>query len=170
MNQQMPNIFQSDVAFIEFISTFLVTLGVMLFLMGLSCNWVDWFFCELHFVNFFGLSVGIPVDGGSIVMVVAAILMNLSALITIVGLGMKIRNHFGWSLSLGMLIVMFFCFLVMLAYVKQRYDLFSVEGLAEYAHPFFQAMVFNASFASVCALGIVYLLLPNVRAFFWQSS
>lgn len=158
----MRDIFNSDVLFIRFVSTTLISLGLILGLMGLSCKLFYWGYCDINWVPFFGGRTDIPSD-----------LTNLNLPLAMLALGFSSRlfTPFGWTVCQLVLVVLI-SFFGWLSYSLLNFpELFmasnSAPAIAMQSVPHMESVVVNLGLVFICALSIWYLLVPQVRKLYW---
>jgi len=158
----MRDIFNSDLLFIRFVSTTLISLGLILGLMGLSCKLYYWGYCDVNWVPFFGGRTDIPRD-----------LTNLNLPLAMLALGFSSRlfTAFGWAVCQLVLVVLI-TFFGWLSFSLLSYpELFMVSNsppaMVAQSVPHIESIVVNMGLVFICALSIWYLLVPQVRKLYW---
>ncbi|MFK7923008.1 MAG: hypothetical protein AB8H47_13680 [Bacteroidia bacterium] len=158
----MRDIFNSDVLFIRFVSTTLISLGLILGLMGVSCKLFYWGYCDINWVPFFGGRTDIPSD-----------LTNLNLPLAMLALGFSSRlfTRFGWAVCQLVLVVLI-SFFGWLSYSLLTFpELFmasnSAPVIAVQSVPHMESVVVNLGLVFICALSIWYLFVPQVRKLYW---
>ena len=165
MAAQSSDIFESDSLFIEFASSVLLGIGLVMLPLGVSCKIIDWGFCDLQIVPLFAGQSQFRADLSSI---------NLPLAMIILGFAARLYTRFGWTICVLLLGLLTTFFSFMVYYLKLRLDkLYDESPLADSAvgqFSFIESMILNGGFALLCLIAIIYMFLPGVLKLYWRRN
>lgn len=165
MEVRKVDIFKSDLLFIEFASSILLGIGIVLFPLGLSCKIFDWAYCDIQLVSLFGGEDKFKADLSAI---------NLPLAMLILGISSRLFTRFGWSICILLLSFMSGFFTFMVFYLKTRMDFRIVsntlDSVPQGQFSYIESMVVNGGLAILCLLALVYFVLPATRRLFWDKE
>lgn len=165
MEARKADIFKSDLLFIEFASSILLGIGIVLFPLGLSCKIFDWSYCDIQLVSLFGGEDKFRADLSAI---------NLPLAMLILGISSRLFTKFGWSICVLLLGFMTSFFSFMVYYLKTRMDFRIVsntlESVPQGQFSYIESIVVNGSLALLCLLAFIYFCLPATRRLFWNAD
>jgi|GEM_PF-2952496 len=163
-HNELDDIFASNHAFIEFVSTLLVGLGSFALFLTAACYFTDFYFCGLEFLSLFGDLQ----EGNEVLMSV-----NLPLTMVVIGVGLRLYSFFGWLVSFLLTSVLCFFFgslTCILSFSLYKSLLrFEAGGPAVLLFPNIESIITNAGLGLICLLGAVYLCLPSVRQLYRPS-
>lgn len=164
MEDQTPDIFESDKAFIEVSSRVLLILGLSVLLLVLACKLLNLGICHLRWVPLFG---GFDVFREDLAAV------NLPLAMVIIGVGLRLYTGFGWSTCIILLWVLTGLFSFMTYWLTTQLDAYYAQIAAEQIsaadYPILESIAVNCGLALLCLFAIFYLMLPSVRRLYWQK-
>ncbi|GAB4420726.1 MAG: hypothetical protein OHK0039_34660 [Bacteroidia bacterium] len=165
MEERKPDIFESDQAFIRFVSTLLLLLGSASLVLVLLCKVFHWGLCEVRWVPLFG---GYDIFSEDL----AAI--NLPLAILIIGIGLRLPTGFGWSTCVVLLWILMSLFGFISYWLSTElsdyYARIADNQLFAADYPILESIAVNAGLAILCFLGLIYLLQPPVRRLYWGKK
>jgi hypothetical protein len=161
MEDQGKDIFDSDKAFLGFLSTFLLISGLVFLMGGLSCKVVHLQICRWELISVFA---GIPGFNRNILMI------NFPLGMVILGGSLRLHSRFGWLISIAMLTFFSAIFAGLTAFLLSRVgqelnvaltQMGSVSGGS-----YLQAIITDFCFFILSAGCLLYLWLNPVRKIF----
>lgn len=165
MEVRKADIFKSDLLFIEFASSILLGIGIVLFPLGLSCKIFDWAYCDIQLVSLFGGEDKFKADLSAI---------NLPLAMLILGISSRLFTKFGWSICMLLLSFMTCFFTFMVFYLNTRLNIRmlnnTLDSVPQGQFSYIESMVVNGGLAILCLLAIIYFLLPATRRLFWDKE
>ncbi|MEM6807429.1 MAG: hypothetical protein AAF696_38880 [Bacteroidota bacterium] len=165
MEEQKADIFQSDLLFIEFASSILLGIGIVLFPLGLSCKIIDWAYCDIHLVSLFGGEDKFKADLSAI---------NLPLAMLILGISARLYTKFGWSICILLLGFLSSFFGFMAYYLNQKLNIRLIENTLDLVpqgqFSYVESIIINGVLAILCFVSLIYFLLPKTRRLFWDQA
>ena len=165
MEEQKADIFKSDVLFIEFASSILLGIGIVLFPLGLSCKIIDWAYCDIQLVSLFGGEDKFRADLSAI---------NLPLAMLILGISARLYTKFGWTICILLLGFLSGFFGFMVYYLKSRMDFRIVsntlDAVPQGQFSYIESIIINGGLSILCFAALIYFLLPATRRMFWDPS
>lgn len=164
MQNIKKDIFQSDQAFVNFASTWLLGISLPFLLMGISCQFFSWAYCEWQLVPLFGGLNRFRPEFSTIALPMAVL---------IIGMSLKMYTYFGWMVSLMLLTcldTLFISLAQVLSGNLQKISAIAGQGtisitIAKYR----ESIIINYAFAIVCTGAVIFLILPSVRKLYWKA-
>ena len=167
METQPTGIFESDRKFIGWASMILLLLGLVSLLLVLICQYSSppSGFCSTTWIPLFG--------GQLFQQALAPIRLPLAMSMLILGIGLRLPTGFGWATCLVILglLTCFFSYLgsILFSGLDEYYAKIATNQIFPQDYPVVESIYVNIGLASLCVIGMVYLLLPSVRKLYWQS-
>ncbi|MCB0847116.1 MAG: hypothetical protein KDE26_27885 [Bacteroidetes bacterium] len=165
MEDQSPDIFESDQAFVGVVSTILLAIGLFSLTLVLLCKAFQWGFCDLEWVPLFG---GFELGRADLLAI------NLPLAMLILGIGLRLNTAFGWATCLILLWILTGSFGAIAWKLYQNLDEFHLRvvenEILPQNYPIVESITVNIGFAILCVLGIIYLLTPSVRKLYWKPK
>ena len=163
MTLTLKNWLGSDRFFLSFTSAFLVSLGLIGLVLGLSCRIVEWGYCRIHLVPIFGNWESVRQELTDL----TAINMPLAMLA--LGFSVRLFTAFGWAITFLVLTTLsaFFSFLAYQLYQGSAM-ISSIDYATASSNLPIESLVINLSFVFLCVLGILYILQPVIRKMYWS--
>jgi hypothetical protein len=154
--------FSSDQRFVAAASGFLLIVGGGMLAVVLICRIFDW---EIYASNW------IPLFGGFDVFREDLAAINLPLAMVILGIGLRLNTLFGWLTCVGLLSLLTVGFTALAIRLRQELEAYWQQATAQPAlvgdHPVIESVVVNFSLAFLCALLLLYLLIPRVRQMYF---
>ncbi|MEZ4774681.1 MAG: hypothetical protein R3D00_15960 [Bacteroidia bacterium] len=165
MDDQPRDIFESDHAFIEVMSTALLLTGIVSLLFVLMCKVLHWNVCDLKWIPLFG---GFELGRADLLAI------NLPLALLILGIGLRLYTGFGWATCLILLTILAGSFSAIAWKLVGSWDEYTRKVMEREIlpqdYPLLESIVVNIVFAIVCFLGVTFLLLPSVRKIYWGKN
>lgn len=168
MQESIPDIFKSDQAFVATATSFLVGTGLLFLILGVSCEFFSWAYCESEIVPLFGGLGAFRPQFSTIALPMALLILGIS---------IRMYSYFGWMTSL-MLLGCLNTLFISLAYVlfdhlthaQQTLAISSQEAIDMIRIGQFKiSILVNIAFAIICTCGMIFLLLPSIRKMYWKQ-
>ncbi|MDX2250405.1 MAG: hypothetical protein SF052_26725 [Bacteroidia bacterium] len=165
MEDQSQDIFESDHAFIEVVSTVLLAIGIFSLSFVLLCKAFLWNICDLKWVPLFG---GFELGRADLLAI------NLPLALLILGIGLRLYTGFGWVTCLTLMTILMGSFSAIAWKLIENWDEYARKVMEKEIlpqdYPILESIVVNIAFAIVCFLGVSYLLMPSVRRIYWGKK
>lgn len=164
MEDQQLDIFESDIQFIEFSSSVLLGIGLVMLPIGLGCKIFEWGLCDLQLLPLFGGETRFRSDLSAI---------NLPLAMLILGIASRMYTRFGWIIC-NMLLVLLTGFFGFMAYFlrsswAERIAMSGPSELPQGGSLYIESMILNGALAIFCLAGLIFLWMPSVRKLYWQG-
>jgi len=165
MTAQEPDMFSSDLVFLRVVSGTLIAVGAggLLVVFGgqlLGLDWTTWDW--------------VPMFGGYDIYRRELAAINLPLAMLILGIGLRLYTPFGWATCMVLLVLLLAGFGLLSWRLSHELGGYwqMVAETPEVArqYPLVESIAVNLSLAVLVLAFIIYLLLPQVRRLFWQSS
>ena len=174
MDNINQDIFSSNQAFVKYASSWLLGISLPFLLLGISCQFFSWAYCDLQLVPLFGGMTRFRPEFTTIALPLAMLIISMS---------LKMYTYFGWMISLILMTCLDTLFVSLAMVLSNNLDKAKAFAIADQkvidgTNPevvsttiarFQESIVINYALAIVCTGAVIFLILPSVRKLYWKA-